>query len=672
MSLPEAFNVASSESSRVALTRVSGRPATSRTRPALPLRANTGIASRSALFDTDERPRSTPRLSLHFTMHIARLRISGFRGIQQADLRFGSQAVLIGPNGCGKSTIVDALALVLGRTKLVRTLTEHDFRGSDPAPASRIMVIATITGFESESTEENDDWFQHERGVPKYLDADGAEHAEPAAGRKLSVNVGFAARFDRDELEVATVRYFHDDDDTVDPFADDGGVVPVPPRLLNDLGFYVLPARRDWDAVASFNSDLFRRTVSNLAGIPADEILAQRNALRDPPTKIEESEKLKELVSGLNNRLSRLSPSAPKFRLRVTAGDSESVLQSLLPHYATATGPLLPAARHGAGLVSLQSLLLLLEIGRVRRAKDLPFILALEEPELHLSPGIHGRLVAEAVDTAGQVICTTHSPEVARVFSATSVLVATNDAGVFAARPLLAKPLGTDATNNDRKLYMLNRASVVSALMHPYVLVPEGRFDAEWLARLSSVADPHTTKTSPFGAVFGVIPTDDAAVGHTVARLAPLRPRFVAMVDGDPAGDKYVAELLAQTPCASLVLQLPAGWTIEDVVRWMLDPAGAAAAKALQAALPDFKFASLDEFRDLLKTKNSKGACGLKENVLAHEIVVGVLDESAGCRARIVEFCEALVSAATGSAHARIVKDDARSNASVTLVRFSP
>lgn len=605
-------------------------------------------------------------------MHIARLRIAGFRGIEHADIRFGRQAVLIGPNGCGKTTIVDALSLVLGRTKLVRRLTEHDFLGSDPAPASRITVIATITGFESDAMEDNDEWFQHDRGVPKYLDADGKEHAEPTEGLKLAVNVGFAARFDREELEVITARYFHDDDDTIDAFADDGGVIQVPPRLLNELGFYVLPARRDWDAVASFNSDLFRRTVSNLAGIPADEILAQRNALREPQTKIEESPKLKELVDGLNNRLSRLAPSAPKFRLRVTAGDSEAVLQSLLPHYATAAGPSLPASRHGAGLVSLQSLLLLLEIGRVRRAKGRPFILALEEPELHLSPGIHGRLVTEAIDTAGQVICTTHSPEVARVFSATAVLVATNNAGTFAARPLLPRSLSTDASNNERKLYLLNRATVVNALMHPFVLVPEGRFDAEWLSRLSSVADPHTTNTSPFRAVFGVIPTADAAVCFTVAKLAPLRPRFVAIIDGDNAGDGYVTELLSQNPSAGLVVQLPSGWTIEDVVRWMLAPGDATALAALKTALPDFTFGSLDEFRDLLRKQNVKGAIGLKENVLAHEIVAGVLDESPACRARVVDFCEALVNAATGSSHARIVKDDTRSTATVTLVRFKP
>jgi hypothetical protein len=607
-------------------------------------------------------------------MHIARLRISGFRGIREADVRLGEQSVLVGPNGCGKSTVIDAISLALGRTKMVRSLTEHDFMGSDPAAATRIKIIVTIAGFASDDPEEHDTWFRADRAVPKWLGKDGQEHAESGVDRKLCANIGFCARFDRDELEVVSVRYFHDDDDATDPFNDDCGLVQVPSRLLNDLGFFVLPARRDWDAVASFNSDLFRRTVSNLAGIPAAEILVQRDALRNPAVKIEASDKLAALVTGLNERLARLAPNAPKFQLRVTAGDSEAVLQSLLPHYAGHGGPSLPAARHGAGLVSLQSLLLLLEVGSVRLAKGLPFILALEEPELHLSPGIHGRLVAEAAAAANQVICTTHSPDVARVFAATSALIVTNEAGHLVARPFLAQPLTLAASNNERKLYLQNRARVVSALMHSFVLIPEGRFDTEWLTRFADVADPYTTHTSPFSAVFGVVPTENAAVAFTTERLTPLRSRIVAMVDGDAAGDTYVTDLKAKTPPPSLIIQLPVGWTIEHVVHWMLEPGGAAALATLSAALPGFTFASLDALRDLLKTSNNKrtNTVGLKEDVLAHDAIAGVFEATPECRARVVAFCEALVSAAIGANHVQIVPDAAHSTTIVKVVRFLP
>jgi len=79
-------------------------------------------------------------------MRIFNLTIDGFRGIKHADIHFPQHSALVGPNNCGKTTIIEALALLLGRDRLVPRLTEHDFFGSDPDEKSRILVIATVTG----------------------------------------------------------------------------------------------------------------------------------------------------------------------------------------------------------------------------------------------------------------------------------------------------------------------------------------------------------------------------------------------------------------------------------------------------------------------------------------------------------------------------------------------
>lgn len=77
-------------------------------------------------------------------MRVARLHIEGFRGIRSGDFALRPKSVIVGPNGCGKSTIIDALSLVLGRARMVRQLTEHDFTASNPQPADRIRIIATL------------------------------------------------------------------------------------------------------------------------------------------------------------------------------------------------------------------------------------------------------------------------------------------------------------------------------------------------------------------------------------------------------------------------------------------------------------------------------------------------------------------------------------------------
>jgi hypothetical protein len=77
-------------------------------------------------------------------MHVAALRIKNFRGIQSAHVRFAPHTVFIGPNNCGKTTIIESLALLFGRDRLIRELTEHDFFGSDPTATDRISIVATI------------------------------------------------------------------------------------------------------------------------------------------------------------------------------------------------------------------------------------------------------------------------------------------------------------------------------------------------------------------------------------------------------------------------------------------------------------------------------------------------------------------------------------------------
>jgi predicted ATP-dependent endonuclease of OLD family len=83
-------------------------------------------------------------------MWIRQLRIENSCGMKSAVVEFSKrQTVLVGSNGAGKSTILESLAVIFGRDRLVRTLTEHDFYGSNPNASDRIRLLATITGFSS-------------------------------------------------------------------------------------------------------------------------------------------------------------------------------------------------------------------------------------------------------------------------------------------------------------------------------------------------------------------------------------------------------------------------------------------------------------------------------------------------------------------------------------------
>ena len=246
-------------------------------------------------------------------MKVLALDIEGFRGIPSGRLVLGDQVALVGPNGAGKSTIVDALSLVFGRQKLVSDLTEHDFFGSCPGPADRIRIVATVGGFPSNTASDNPSWFRSGRSVEQWWDP-VARTVGPVEkpGAILCSQIAYAARFDQEDLTVKQIRYFQQHDAQVDPF-DDEVTDRFPDRLLSDVGFFVLPARRTWAATISSSSELFRKAVATLGGVPAETVLRSRDELRSPREPLERDEAIRPLVEKINTRIAQLLPGIPNY-----------------------------------------------------------------------------------------------------------------------------------------------------------------------------------------------------------------------------------------------------------------------------------------------------------------------------------------------------------------------
>lgn len=150
-----------------------------------------------------------------------------------------------------------------------------------------------------------------------------------------------------------------DDEATLgDSFAEDAHLRTIHTKALQELGFFLVPALRTRDRWISFSSELFRRVVATRGDMPARAVRAERARLWTPPegTRLEDQAGLFEIVSAVNDELGALMASAPRLQLRLTSTDSDSVLESVVPHFVQGTGPTLPSQRHGTGLVSLQSL----------------------------------------------------------------------------------------------------------------------------------------------------------------------------------------------------------------------------------------------------------------------------------------------------------------------------
>ena len=545
---------------------------------------------------------------------------------------------------------------------MVRTLTEHDFFGSNPQRSDRIKIIATIVGFGHTDAARFPDWFSVRRGVPKWLDTKtGSESAtEKSAPFELACEIGFQARFDHDNLEVETCRYFYDDRTTDDVFVDDA-ITPVGIGLVRDIGLFLVPASRSWDRMISFGSELFRRVVSSEGGLPAESILATRDHLRKPDLPLEDDSRLKPVITKVNNEILSLFGAGNDVHLRLTETDSASVLNAVIPHFGSIDTPMVPSRRQGSGLISLQSLFLLLHFGTRRVEAGKGFCLALEEPELHLPPNIQRRVLRRLKALSSQVIVSTHSPLIAGFSDPTEIFVVRNSGGILTARALLERPLDAATPNAIRTLFQLKRVETVTALMSEVVLVPEGTFDFEWLSLLSRVLELQSEAAAAgtfFSAIVGTVPTQNGAIEETVKRINRCHSCVIALTDGDGTGRTYARNLVANG--TRRVLRWPDEWTIEDVIGWIVEPAHTAVLGALAMELVEPP-SSVGELVERLKSDDAKNQKHLKGDRIAYEAIARAIGDQPACMTRTAEVLDGLARAAKGESTVRFAKKAADS-----------
>jgi putative ATP-dependent endonuclease of the OLD family len=581
-------------------------------------------------------------------MRIRKVAIKNFRGIKTAEIDLPTHCVLVGSNNVGKTTIIEAFALLLGRDRMVRSLTEHDFFGSTPLQAERISIIATISGIPKNDPSYYPEWFSSiDRGIPKWINGENNLHSTINNEKdQLCVQVGFFARFDVEELSVETVRCFVDDQDGIDPFQQSGHYFPS--KTLNDVGFYLIPASRTWDRMMSFASDLFSKVVKGSGKLPSEAILAERDRLRNPAKEIDDDIAIKELIKNINDELANIFSNEPKLKFRITATDSASTLQALIPHFTNrSSGIPTPSSKHGMGLISIQSLMLLLEMGRWRKNDGKSFCLAIEEPELHITTAQQRRLVHRLQGFCTQSIFTTHSVSVACLHSPENILFVQNDSGVVKVSPLSSQPIPLSASNNLRKLFYTFKSQTVSALMHEMVLIPEGRCDYEFITLLigsiEQIDEWASAEKLSFGSFIGTVLTDSARLVETYETLRLCHSNVVMLVDGDSEGVKYIDDLLKLSSPPKIILNWANGFTVEDIIGWIIGDKF----NEVIVQLPEIEVKSLTDFITLLKSSD-RTLKGLKHDYLAYQIIISACVTIASCRKRAADVLISISKVGTG------------------------
>ncbi len=147
-------------------------------------------------------------------MKLARITIQNFRGILTGTLHFPGHAVLVGDNNTGKSTVLEAIDLVLGPERLSRlaVIDEHEFYAgryvdaeSNPVAISVEVVVFDLNQEQLRHFRDHIEWWDEANRC--LIDGPPAErtdqdHIFPA------IRVGFTGIYDSEEDDFSGKTFF--------------------------------------------------------------------------------------------------------------------------------------------------------------------------------------------------------------------------------------------------------------------------------------------------------------------------------------------------------------------------------------------------------------------------------------------------------------------------------
>ena len=420
-------------------------------------------------------------------MRIRRLELSNFRGVAEGKVTFPGHTVIIGGNSVGKSTICEALDLLLGPERLSRRspIDEHDFferryldEDGAPIPIELEVVLTDLT----------DEVLARFRAHREYWDTATSELLDEAAtpedvdGDNVvpALRIRFEGVYDIEEDEFRAETYF-----ASPPPDDETRRARVTRTAKRQFGFIYLRALRTGARALSLERGSLLDIILRLKDDDRSAMWEQTlESMEDLDPAIHDIPQLKEILDDIDARVRRfvgLSNEDRAFRLYPSALTRESLRRSItLFGSSERSNTPVPYWRLGSGVVNSMVFALLTFIAELKSN----VIFAMEEPEIAIPPHTQRRIVQFLRTTMDQSILTTHSPFVLEQYDPSDVvLLERGDGRVVAGRHI-------EVTGIKAKTYKGNlRRVLAEAMLGNGVLCVEGVSDAEALYTASAVLE---------------------------------------------------------------------------------------------------------------------------------------------------------------------------------------
>ena len=420
-------------------------------------------------------------------MRIRSLELANFRSVAEGKVIFPGHTVIIGGNSVGKSTVCEALDLLLGPDRLSRSspVDEHDFferryldENGVPIPIKLEVVLTGLTDDVLTKFRTHREYWNtatnellDETATPEDVDGDDVAPA---------LRIRFEGVYDVEEDEFRAETYF-----ASPPAADGTRRTRVSPPAKRQFGFIYLRALRTGTRALSLERGSLLDVILKLKDDNRSAMWEQTlESMEDLDPAIDAIPQLKEILDDIHTRVRRfvgLSTEDRAFRLYPSALTRESLRRSItLFGSSERSNTPVPYWRLGSGVVNSMVFALLTFIAELKSN----VIFAMEEPEIAIPPHTQRRIVQFLRTKMAQSILTTHSPFVLEQYDpADVVLLERGSGGVVAGRRI-------EVAGIKAKTYKGNlRRVLAEAMLGNGVLCVEGISDGEAIYTASAVLE---------------------------------------------------------------------------------------------------------------------------------------------------------------------------------------
>lgn len=429
-------------------------------------------------------------------MRISRIKVENFRGIKSAELLLPSHGVLIGDNNTGKTTILEALDLVLGPDRLSRQppVDEHDFfRGiyvqkseavvglddplaAEPLPADepaieksppKIEIEVTIVDLSEEQKGTFGDYTEfwdvltntfYENPNPEGVDAEAISEA---------LRVTFHGWYDAEEDDFEGKTFFTrslTEGDKPEPFSR---------KHKQVCGFLYLRSIRTGSRALSLERGSLLDIILRLKEVRPQMWEDTLSTLSESTVASNPELGISPVLESINAALKKYVPRewGVEPHLKVSNLTREHLRKVITAFIATGDGEhAAPFYRQGTGTINMLVLAMLSQIAEDKQN----VIFAMEEPETAIPPYAQKRIVHEVRKLASQTLFTSHSPYVLEEFVLEeTVVLARGSDGILGQRTI------TLPENVKLKRYRQEfRTRFCEGLLARRILIAEGATEA--------------------------------------------------------------------------------------------------------------------------------------------------------------------------------------------------